>query len=69
MSDETTIIRAPWSEDVVRRLYQWQKSGIVHPYTCGDAKCRAVLIPTVNGWRCPDCSYRQNWCHILPPED
>ena len=43
----------------------------MHPYTCradrrnhpvvaGD---RGVLVPTVRGWICPFCDYKQNWAH------
>jgi hypothetical protein len=24
---------------------------------------RGVLVPTVRGWICPFCDYKQNWAH------
>ena len=42
----------------------------VHRYTCGKranhpvmAGDKAVLVPTVNGWICPFCDYKQDWAH------
>ena len=42
----------------------------MHPYTCGNranhpvmAGDRGVLVPTVNGWICPFCDYKQDWAH------
>lgn len=44
--------------------------GRMHPYTCGNrhdhpdmAGDRGVLVPTVRGWICPFCDYKQNWAH------
>ena len=41
-----------------------QKSGKVHPYTCGNYKCRtktnqAALLATDDGWLCENCGYTQ----------
>jgi hypothetical protein len=42
----------------------------VHPYTCGNrsdhpdmAGDKGVLVPTVHGWICPFCDYKQDWAH------
>lgn len=60
------VIRAPWTEEQVNYLKGWQCSDEYHSYTCGgkqvDGKdCRADLIPTINGWKCPECQYAQDW--------
>jgi hypothetical protein len=42
----------------------------MHPYTCGNrsdhpdmAGDKGVLVPTVYGWICPFCDYKQDWAH------
>ena len=67
------IVHAPWTEAQIERLKEWQRSGFVHPYTCGKRDDNhawndwgmdyGVLIPTRKGWVCPDCDYTQNWAH------
>lgn len=42
-----------------------QKSGKVHPYTCGNDECRAAtdgapLLAVEDGWRCERCGYGQS---------
>lgn len=54
---------ATFTTDQVESLNAFQHSGQFHPFTCGNAACRAVLIATVAGWRCPKCVYTQNWAH------
>lgn len=57
---------APWELEVVGALWARQKDPNKHPYTCV-THGTAVLIPTYNGWVCPDdeCDYTQDWCHFL----
>jgi hypothetical protein len=58
------IIKAPWSDKQVSELCRWQVNRSIHPFTC--ARCsHSILIPTNDGWRCPLCDYRQDWCHDL----
>ncbi len=67
MSD---IVYAPFTDEQVRRLNKWQKSGKIHPFTCGGSdNCRSILIPTNNGWICPNCDYKQDWCHSFMVKD
>jgi hypothetical protein len=59
------IIKAPFTEEQVKNLEHWQKSGFVHPFTCakqGGGK-HALLIPSKDGWLCPTCGYTQDWAH------
>lgn len=55
---------APWTDDQVESLNQYQASGVCHPFTCGTEKCRADLVATKEGWVCPqNCGYTQQWAH------
>jgi hypothetical protein len=72
VNDSPELSYAPWSEDQVRNLEEWQATPWVHPYTCAD--CRDadpdveeehLLVPTVDGWTCPSCPRRQGWCLAL----
>ncbi len=57
-----------WSEDKIETLYEYQNSGLFHPYTCpGDyEKCNnhRNLIPTKYGWVCQCGLFYQEWSHI-----
>lgn len=57
------IEKAPWSDEKVAELNRRQASFEYHPYTCGNYRCRAVLVAKNDGWHCPDCDYRQDWAH------
>jgi len=58
---ESHMVKTPWSEGDVTKLIARQQNPTMHEHTCGD--CPGVLIPTTNGWKCPDCDYKQDWCH------
>lgn len=55
----TPLIFTP---EEVRNLDAWQK-GPVHPFTCGQCEGGVSLVPTVHGWICQFCDYRQGWAH------
>lgn len=66
------IVRAPWTDEQVAALNRWQKSGVVHPFTCGNRDKSGhgwdrevgdygVLEATPGGWVCRACGYRQPW--------
>lgn len=64
------MIAKIWTEDQVRSLNEFQKSGVFHPFTCGGNRTDAnhldgegVLVATQEGWVCPYCDYRQTWCY------
>jgi hypothetical protein len=69
------VIRAPFTPEQIEALNAWQRNGQVHPYTCGNAQCRAehhhvdgsVLVATTTGWVCEHCGYTQEWAHELLP--
>lgn len=66
-----------WTDEQVSILEARQADHKRHPYTCGgDRSDRAhtfhaeesgdepgLLYPTVRGWKCPACDYRQFWAH------
>ena len=62
-------VTAPWTQRQLENLVAWQEAEWVHPYTCprrSDGTHRntrdlGVLVPTITGWICPDCDYRQEW--------
>lgn len=56
----------PWDLEVIQTLWARQTDPTKHPYTCA-VHGTARLIPTYNGWECPEdnCDYTQNWCHFL----
>lgn len=58
-------IKAPWTQEQVDALNNYQKSGMFHGYTCGGAhEVSQLLVSTINGWECPlNCGYSQDWAH------
>ena len=63
------LIKAPWTNEQVRSLKEFQRSGTFHAYTCGNfhshhpiphSEGGDVLIPTPDGWVCEVCDYTQD---------
>lgn len=66
-----------WTDDQVAMLRMRQADCSMHPYTCGGDRADpahifhaeeegeepGLLYPTVRGWKCPACDYRQFWSH------
>ena len=59
MSD---LITAPWTEEQVAALNDYQRGGWMHPFTCHD---NAVLVATAAGWTCLSCDFTQDWAHAF----
>lgn len=64
------LTKAPWSDEQVAKLNEWQTCGWVHPFTCvyrGDEyhvhNGDCALVAERDGWRCPVCEYHQDWAH------
>lgn len=58
------IKHAPWTPEEVEILKKYQDCEYFHPYTChchGDDGQHPNLVPTVDGWVCPKCDYKQDW--------
>ncbi len=62
-------IKAPFTEDQVKKLNDYQQGEKYHPFTCcGEYGCsrslnNGILIATTEGWICPCGQYKQNWAH------
>jgi hypothetical protein len=54
---------APWAEDQVAALRDYQSLPWVHPYTC--AHGHGPLLPRADGWHCGECPYQQDWAWSL----
>lgn len=63
-----TFIHAPFSDDQVEQLARYQRSGRMHPFTCGGQHPggHVILTATAAGWVCPEsCGYTQDWAHAF----
>lgn len=65
---EPQISQAPWTEEQVINLNDYQKAGVMHPFTCANRgkdghSLFSTLIANTDGWNCPECDYTQNWAH------
>lgn len=66
-------IRTPFSPIQVELLNEYQKSDIMHPFTCMGIRCKkrteqeneGILIATEEGWICPCGQYTQLWAHAF----
>lgn len=65
-TDSRGKIHAPFTVTQVENLNAYQRVGLMHPFTCGNAGSQhPPLVATSKGWQCPvvDCDYTQNWAH------
>lgn len=61
---DSNIITAPFTEEQVKNLNEFQNLGFIHEFTCGnDHSGNRVLVATKDGWICPTCTYTQDWAH------
>lgn len=58
-------IVAPWTDEQVDALNDYQAESMFHPYTCSEAHTgdRRNLVATTRGWICRYCNYTQDWAH------
>lgn len=54
-------VDAPWTDEQVRDLNEFQACGYVHPFTCDGDHPDRTLVATPEGWKCRHCDYRQPW--------
>lgn len=54
---------APWTNEEVGSLAEYQRTTRFHPYTCGNDSRHPHLVPTRAGWVCDACDYTQTWAH------
>lgn len=66
-----SIIKAPFTEEQIKSLEEWQKGIRFHPFTCcshdgcdrNSQPNNGELIPTKDGLICPCGKWKQDWCH------
>jgi hypothetical protein len=58
-----------WTDEQCVTLNKLQQDNTRHPYTCGINSTHKPLVATRQGWKCPDCSYRQAWSHYETGEN
>lgn len=64
MNNSSGMRDAPFTDDEVESLAAYQEEcGILHPFTCGECNNRDGLKIKAEGFYCPDCNYKQTWCH------
>ena len=60
-------IKAPWTPDQVNSLNEFQKSGVMHPFTGNNDMLpdgEDILIAHEDGWHSlNDPNYTQDWAH------
>lgn len=56
-------ITAPWTDEQVESLNEFQVSGVMHPFTCNRHPAERILMALPEGWECPSCDYTQTWAH------
>lgn len=58
------ISRSPWNDEQISKLQNRQANATYHPYICGLCDNHIELVPTKDGWNCPQCNkVTQDWCH------
>jgi len=57
--------QAPWTDEQVAKLNEFQSCDHAHPFTCpGEGGCPSRnLIATNEGWVCACGDYTQDWAH------
>lgn len=62
---ESKQIFAPFTDEQVKGLNEYQHSGAFHEFNCGNENHPKgedkILIATNEGWICPNCGYKQKW--------
>jgi hypothetical protein len=53
-------VNAPWTEEQMKILDDWQFNVQNHPYTCLEGH---TLYVSRDGFVCPICEYTQDWCY------
>jgi hypothetical protein len=66
-------MKAPWTDEQVKKLKAWQANDRYHAFTCpghhNNCFDHRKLIPTNEGWICACGEYRQDWAHDFMVND
>jgi len=62
-------VKAPFTDEQVDAINQWQNTSTVHPLTCGSGNRKdekhldgeGILVASKDGLVCPYCDYKQDW--------
>lgn len=55
---------APYTPEEIISLNEFQNSGVYPSFTCHNShEGNNILVATCEGWVCPTCDYKQDWCH------
>lgn len=71
---ENKTIKAPFTDEQVKALNEYQTKGRFHPFTCCSPEsvteclrikgtAEGLLTATNDGWICPCGKYKQDWAH------
>ena len=67
MTEGFVPVFAPWTEEQVDALYEYQHGGWGHPFTCGSCRDKyhveGTLVATTDGWTCETCDDVQAWAY------
>jgi hypothetical protein len=55
------MVKAPWTPEQAEHLVDFQRSHLVHPFTCPNG--HGALNVRHSGLACRLCSYTQDWVH------
>ena len=59
-----TKLNAPFTDDQVKSINEFQKSKHWHPFTCGKVHCDGILTATTHVLVCRKCgNWKQYWVH------
>lgn len=54
---------APWTQDEVHSIDEYQQDEDLHPLTCPDCAGNQALSAYLDGLKCKSCNYTQNWVY------
>lgn len=53
------MTQAPFTQDQINHIDEYQHAGIVHELTCANG--HGALVAEAAGLSCPQCEYTQDW--------
>ncbi len=59
--DSVDILKAPFTEDQVKAITEYQQESPWHQYTCYTDSQHPTLVASTDGLICNECGHVQNW--------